>query len=347
MEGILFRVDGGKIWGLSFGHIFRCLALAGELKSRLGLSCRFLMKDIPAGIEVVRRRGFAVVTLPANAAPEAEAAAILAHPETTFVADLPEPNPALIAHIERQGRFAAVFDEKGSIPEATLVVDGRIGVPPSRDNRRLAGPAYCVLGPEFDHSRRATTRGPGRRALMTFGGSDPAGLTLRVARALAARARGIEIAIVLGPGYGESDELTGMAAKSEGAIVLIRDVSDMAGVMLESDAALSAAGRTAYELAATGTPAVLAPSIAHEKPVARALAQAGAAVVAEVENDRDAETAAGMLLALLSDSARREAMRRAGMALVDGQGRRRVADAIATLGKSQGTLPDSRQRATS
>lgn len=348
MGDVLFRVDAGKVWGLSFGHAYRCLALAEELARSHGLSCSFVMKDIPNGIEVVRRRGFPVEPLAANAPPERETAAILARRETTVVVDLPAPNPAAIDAAARAGKAVVVFDARGAAYPAALVVDGGIGVPAAqKDGRRLAGPAYCVLGFAFDGRRRATTRAPGRRALVTFGGSDPAGLTPRMVRALARRVRVHEIIVILGPGYVDDGALARLATESNGTITLTRDVADVAGAMLDCDAAVSAAGLTAYELAATGTPAVLVPSIEHERPVARALAQAGTAVAAEVANDRDAETAADALLALLDDPARRETMRRVGLALVDGLGRRRVADAIAALGVAGDVRVASGQQTTS
>ena len=60
---VLFRVDGGHIPGVSFGHLFRCLGLAEDLKDH-HINSIFVMKAYPEGTEFVQAKGFEVMTTP-------------------------------------------------------------------------------------------------------------------------------------------------------------------------------------------------------------------------------------------------------------------------------------------
>ena len=57
---ILIRCDGSAEVGL--GHVVRCLALADELKENHNCRVTFAMKQGPVGYEIVRKKGYKVVS---------------------------------------------------------------------------------------------------------------------------------------------------------------------------------------------------------------------------------------------------------------------------------------------
>ena len=91
---------------------------------------------------------------------------------------------------------------------------------------------------------------------MTFGGTDPLDLSARmlgIARQINGAGVRFWFDIVLGPGYsgevGEGDPEVGVSVR--------RDVSRMSDLMREADLAVCSQGRTTFELAAMGVPAIV------------------------------------------------------------------------------------------
>jgi spore coat polysaccharide biosynthesis predicted glycosyltransferase SpsG len=325
---VLFRVDGGRISGLSLGHVFRCLALAGELRDRHAKQAVFMMRDYAEGVSVVEAHGFPVERLAPGIAPEDEAALLAKRNEETIVFDLPNLVDGPLRALTEAGRRVVVLDDLGGRRfSADLVINGSIvtdalDYPEDSSLEYRLGPAYCVLGAEFDGKRRRRTNPEVESILVTFGGTDPTGLTQKTARLLAGMGVRASVRIVMGPGFGDEMELRRIVEDAGTAFGLHRNVADLAVMMLESDLAISAAGRTAYELAATGTPALLIPSIDHERPAARAFAKKGTALAVDGWDDGAVRE---NLSCLIDDVGRREAMRRNGPGIVDGRGRWRVA----------------------
>jgi spore coat polysaccharide biosynthesis predicted glycosyltransferase SpsG len=189
------------------------------------------------------------------------------------------------------------------------------------------------------------------RLLVTLGGSDPAGLTAPVVRALAHSSPPIRADIVLGPGFVGAEEIRAIAATAGAQIIVHEAVPSLAEMMRRADLAIAAGGRTAYELAATGTPAILIASHPAEAPVVRAFERLGTCL-AMPDADADADPGAmaaylqAALRSLSADVERRARMSRMGQAAVDGRGRDRVAAALAELldkhrsgGAHAGVLP--------
>jgi spore coat polysaccharide biosynthesis predicted glycosyltransferase SpsG len=330
---VLFRVDGGRIPGLSLGHVFRCLALAGELRDRHAKQAVFMMRDFAEGVSVVEAHGFPVERLAAETAPEEEAALLAKRNEETIVFDLPNLADGSLGALSEAGRRVVVLDDLGGRRfSAHMVINGSVvtealDYPEDCGVEYRLGPAYCVLGEGFDGKRRRRTNPEVESILVTFGGSDPTGLTQKTARLLAGMGIRATIHLVMGPGYGDEKELSRIAVKGQADFRLHRNVADLAAMMLEADLAISAAGRTAYELAATGTPVLLVPSIDHECSAARAFSEKGTALVVD---GRGEDAVRENLSRLLGDVGLREAMRRNGPEIVDGRGRQRVAGLLAT-----------------
>lgn len=124
--------------------------------------------------------------------------------------------------------------------------------------RLLLGPAFAPLRPEFlDPGVVAEPPAASDRVLVTFGGSDPAGLTLPVSLALLdqlpPQAR---LDIVVGAAHAGPAPLERLAAESPGRISLHRNSDRMAELMAASRLAVSAAGSTLWELASLAVPVI-------------------------------------------------------------------------------------------
>ncbi|GAB6041601.1 PseG/SpsG family protein [Endothiovibrio diazotrophicus] len=338
MSEILFRVDGGKVWGLSFGHVYRCLELARELDQLGTFSLRFLMKEYPEGVQLVRDAGYPVATLPVESSPADEVAAMLGAPERTIVVDRHDADRLAMEPLLAQGRQVVVIDDLG---HKTLcvskVVNGSIvpdvwhyGPCPDGAPDLFTGPDYFVLSPLYDDIVAKPVPARAASVLVTFGGSDPRGLTMSVAKSIAADPPPMTFDFVIGPGYGDGRELADTLAPLAERVRLHRSLPELRSALLAADLVVCAGGRTALEAARVGTPAILIPSIEHEVPVANRLADAGCAIDLGMWNGEP--TSRGLARALdelMVSVERRDGMGRAGRSLIDGRGRRRVAALIA------------------
>ena len=161
-----------------------------------------------------------------------------------------------------------------------------------------------------------------------MGGSDPAGLTLRAIDALVNCTVDFTVTVVVGPGYLNANELGRRLAGLGRSFELLSNVRDMASLMVASDLAIATFGVSAYELAATGTPALLLCLDRDHVASVRGLTEAGTAISLGLHNEVSTGQLTNAVFELLGERGKREAMALRGQALIDGLGSQRIASLI-------------------
>lgn len=319
---VVLRCDASPAIG--FGHLYRSLALAHEFADR-DAHVAFAMAEGPDGAALVRQEGFEV-SLGGDFPPAGRM--------DVLVLDVRDATPAgTIDTLRARGVLVASIDD----PTDRRLSADLVFYPPipqieefgwrGFSGTRLAGGEWVVL-------RRAFAEPPVRAdrarptVLVTMGGSDPAGMTPTVMRALAGMTPTFDVAIVIGPGYRDRERLYMLLKQFDRPVMIYERPGDMRAVMLGADLAVASFGVTAYELAATATPAVLVCYTDDHARSASALVDPGAAISLGVYAGDEGDRIAGIVAALLADRGRRDAMGRAGRALVDGKGAARVAERI-------------------
>jgi spore coat polysaccharide biosynthesis protein SpsF len=179
--------------------------------------------------------------------------------------------------------------------------------------------------------------------LVTMGGSDPFGLTLRAARALAVLDPVFRARFVIGPGMAEPDAVARQVAAMHSNFETIEGADDLATEFVGADLALAVFGVTAYELAAFGVPALyLCLSDDHARS-ASAFDAAGIGQSLGVADAQSDDAIAAAVWALLNDSPRRREMRAAGLMTIDGTGPARIAaDLARVLGQRRAAVTAAR-----
>lgn len=259
---VLFRVDAGKVAGLSFGHLERCAVLSRLLLRAGATATTFCMRPLEDGLARARALGLEVALPPRW--PEVLAGA------DVLVVDLPYPPEEHVTRAARKaGAYLAMLDDTGrDLFPCDLALNSSVLAEQSmypRAKKRLLGPAHCILEERYATARHRGSGGEGPPvALLTFGGSDPTGLTLRVLRALAGAAPACRLRVVLGPGFGDASEVERARKKLSLVSELHISPGDMLPLFTESDLVVCAGGRTLYELHALGTPALALASAPHE-----------------------------------------------------------------------------------
>lgn len=343
---VTLRVDASETIGL--GHLARCLALAGAVEGQGGRAglvgraygpnralaevARDLLKEEPP---------FRFTELPDDLgqAEDARSTVVAAREQGSdlVMVDHYRLGAAWWRTVRGELPLAAVDDvgRPGLGDHADLVVNQNAG---AREEwyapapRVLCGPRFVMLREEIVGRRRRwqdAAAGP-RRVLVSMGGSDPAGATARVLRALRGVAGRLAVDVMLGAGTARREEVR-READRDPRIRLYGELSDLPEVLARADLAVVAGGSTVYECAYLGVPPVMIQAADNQAGVCRAVARAGAGVfVGELRRVSD-EGLAGAVRDIIDDEDRARRMSLAGMQLVDGRGSRRVAEAMASI----------------
>jgi len=324
----LIRCDGGGPFG--YGHVKRMTALARALRDREGIGALFAVNGSEDACEPIRRAGFAATLLGS----ESLESLIETHAPDLLLLDCREgPSRYELSKLAQRVRLTAVIDD-GS--ERRLAADLAYYPPvpqaealdwtSSRCAPRI-GWEWAMLGSNQTLSPRAHAGRP--VLLVTMGGSDPFGLTLRSARALAKLDPVFRARFVIGPGVENRSAVAKQIVALRSNFETIEGADDLATEFAGADLALAAFGVTAYELAAAGVPALYLCLNEDHALSACAFEKAGiGASLGVAAAVRDEDLARGVW-GLLNDSSRRREMRTAGLMTVDGGGAARIAADIA------------------
>lgn len=307
---ILFRVDASLDIGT--GHVVRCLTLADTLADR-GAECRFICREHPGHlIDHIRSKGYRVdalplinkETCPTESPPharwlgcpwEVDAAnsrAILSQDEPDW---LIVDHYALDARWEQalQGSYKKLMvidDLADRLHACDLLLDQNLGRKPGDYDalvpahcRRLIGPRYALLRPEFaalrEYSLQRRQKPALKRLLITMGGVDQPNATGKVLEALKTcpLPSDCQITVAMGASAPWLEQVRSLAATMPWTTTVRVNISDMAQVMADSDLAIGAAGGTSWERCCLGLPTLLVILAENQEEGALALQQRGAA----------------------------------------------------------------------
>lgn len=211
--------------------------------------------------------------------------------------------------------------------------------------RRLLGPRYALLHPDFPASRqrRLPHDGAVRGVLVFFGGTDPTDETGKVLDVLtAAEFAHLVVEVVLGPNHPRPERVRAQSA-ARANVTLHESLPSLAAALSRVDIAFGAGGATTWERLCLGVPTLMTCIADNQRPAAVALHEAGVVTWIGDAGSVTAGDYAEALRSALGDPQRLREQSIAGRVLVDGEGCGRVispmvssieesADAAATAG---------------
>ena len=339
MTTVLFRLDAGPHLGL--GHLQRSLALATALKMA-GAESIFLINNDAPSHEKARQDGYRVISLAAveswtaaDGRSTLEAAAF--HGCDAVVVDYHEAGTAYLASLRDAGLYVIARDDQALYPfPCHRVFNGNADAKrlsycsSSGDTSFLLGTRYMVIKQEFWKLPRRSSSAEVRNVLVILGGMDQYDLMPKILNLLDSVNGDFTVTAVAGPYFHNIDAIQAAAKNATRTINVISSPGTVDRLMLEADLAISAAGQTLYELAATGCPTIAVAVAANQKGHLEALAEIGIVLDAgDATGNTDIMTKIRKALgSSLLDSDARYAMAAAGQRLVDGQGAQRVAQTV-------------------
>jgi spore coat polysaccharide biosynthesis protein SpsF len=333
----LIRCDGGGKFG--YGHVKRMVSLAKSLRDREGIGAVFALNGSSDAAEPVRRAGFAVsreFTL--NTLIDAH------HPDMLVLDGREGPTRGELETLGKRVALTAVIDDGDT---RRLAADFAYYPPVAQAEALSWSGSHCSprIGWEWALLGIGSTAVPQRAhggrpvVLVTMGGSDPMGLTLRAAQALAKLDPTFRARFVIGPGTdgaATARKIVSLRADFE----TIEGADDLATEYAGADIALAAFGVTAYELAAYGVPALYLGLTPDHVLSAGAFEKSGMGESLGLAADATDEIIARGVEGLLNDAARRRQMRVAGLMTIDGRGAARIAaDLAQALASRQAQRP--------
>lgn len=332
MTSLLIVTEGGRSVGL--GHLRRCVTLAAAL-TRSGVQTTFRVEGGEAAEALVRDAGFPV---------EAHADLSDAAELSSLIATTSAEGVLIDSYRADEEVFRACASKKtiaiDDLADRPLPVDMVVNSTIAAESldygrltgaRLLLGPRYALLRPEFEVVSERRPSPSIERVMITLGGSDHGSLASDIVRWCAAAAPAATLDVVIGPFFERLDLLRGL----ESARIVLLDQPRMRDVMLRADLAVVSGGQTLFELAATGTPAIVITTAENQVEHARAFADRGTVVLAGRADDPDLPSRFAAAYESVNDVAARAEMTRRGCELVDGRGAERTASAIVELLKGE------------
>jgi len=324
------RADGNPEMGL--GHLARSLTLAAALAQE-GFGVTFLSASPVDQLFCGQSAGVRFRPLQADAGTTSDASAVLEHDPDVIVIDGYHFDDAYFQALEESGaRCVVLADGHTSAARPIAVIDQNPNATSAAYSDLegspllLLGLRYALVRPEIIGAD-ASGRNPGPYVFVSIGGSDPRGLTVPLAAALAAR--DLETKVALGQAVRDR-------ARAEAALAALDGVEVVPGAafaqcLADSSVALVGAGGTMWEGAALGVPMVAIVTADNQAGPSAAAEDLGFLLRHDCRRTCDPEVIADQAADLLRSTETRRVMSSTGRAAVDNNGARRVASHLAAV----------------
>ena len=243
---ILFVVTGNSTVGL--GHVYNTLLIANDI---LNHDVTFLLdKESELAFNVIKSKNFHVIIQQND---DIIDDVMLINPDI-IINDRLDTSKEYMQQLKKQNYKVVNFEDLGIGCEVADVVINAIY--PEKDvlPNHYFGHDYFVLRDEFILSELKAVKQDVKNILITFGGVDPNNYTEKVIRTINkyCSENNIKVTVIAGFGYEKYDtinEYSNVAVK--------QNVSNISDYMLKADLIFTSAGRTVYEVASIGTPAIV------------------------------------------------------------------------------------------
>ena len=341
----LFRADGNEKVGT--GHIMRCLSIADSLKSK-GEEAVFAAADDKMKM-LIEKRGYECVVLHTSFENMED--------ELSALTELPVFKSASAVIVDSYFVTERYFNIIGE-SKKTVYIDDRAAYAFEPDmlinynvfadiekykklykNKKepefILGPAYAPLRKEFGIKKDRGSKGKAENILIMTGGADPVHAAPKLAQRIIddtdpQTQSDICFHFVVGAMSTDHEKMAELRDKSNGKIVLHKNVTDMKALMESCDIAVSAAGSTLYELCACEVPTITYILADNQIPAEKVFLESGAMLSAgdAREGDLFYERLYDRIKELTRNPSECERLSRAAASITDGKGAERIADKL-------------------
>jgi spore coat polysaccharide biosynthesis predicted glycosyltransferase SpsG len=340
---VLYRADGGNLLGT--GHVLRATRVLRAWQHEEDVQATLLIRQEPSIERLAAAWPGAVQWLAPGSHPgdgrphldgEPVADAIRRLQPDVVVVDMLDTSDEAMAAIESTGCAIVTYDDRGQGRlRASTIINILVREPePAHlpgSIRLLEGPQYATLDDVYSRRRGAAAARPaGRldRVLVTLGGADGAGLSVKVARSLMRLEWLKRVDFATGAAFQQEEALRRVLEQAPWSACIHKALPNLCDLYCEADLCIVAGGLTMYEVCCVGAPALaVCQPIDHQLELAQLLSDAGAMATVGYGTEASEEQIAEAV-AKLAPPMVRHAMSQAGPELVDGRGTERNVAAI-------------------
>lgn len=174
-----------------------------------------------------------------------------------WLLDKYETSVELAEHVKAEGVILAAIDDRGAGSELVDLHFCAMLYHDLRGKHIYSGKEYMILNPEIAKYRRQ--RSELRKILVTLGGSDTYGVTVKVVKLL--KKKGYSADVVTGPDFQHKELLN---QEIDSRFVVYDTVPSLIARFYEYDLAITGGGITCFEANASGLPCIIVANELHE-----------------------------------------------------------------------------------
>tara|TARA_Y100000031_G_scaffold137207_1_gene161967 strand:+ start:23 stop:913 length:891 start_codon:yes stop_codon:yes gene_type:complete len=236
------------------------------------------MRDIREGVEKVIEKGHRILRLPEKIDEETEISNLEEMCRgQTLIMDIRRISNNYFVRLNNTCKKTIYFDDLGNNNYSPHYLINPSVTPALQKYKKknsftkyLVGEKYFILGGS-GFKVKAEVKMTINKVFVSLGGADPANYTPSVLKLLAELPYNFKITLVLGPAFNNFEEVDNIVRQSKLDIDILANAKNMGELMFNHDLAFVAGGDTALELAYTGTPGILVPTIDYENTTAEFL----------------------------------------------------------------------------
>lgn len=323
--GVTFWTEGGKNIGM--GHVVRCINMAHALRA-FGISVNFLVNNDPAVLEKLDAAGLSHLVMDASGANISDIT------KDIIVFDTKKDIKRQVRILKDEGKKIVLIDNLNCGQADAVILPSALCRPSEGEGNIFAGNEYVIIGENFHAFKSrgiSLSHSLPIKVLVTMGGADPFNLTRQVLAALK-DVEDIEVNVVIGPASSahEEEELY----KDSEKFIFHKNVSDMAPLIAGSHLAFTALGTTIFELAFLGVPSVIIANYKEDEQDLKEYSRLGIGIGLGYYKDAAPESIRDTVERFKSDSSLWEMVSGRAKRLSDGRGAFRIAEIIASIGKT-------------
>src|SRR3989344_4687913 len=325
---ILIRTEGHLKLGM--GNIFRSIRVAKKLQEKYKADVKFILEPTShIGIKKILDAGFRVEIVEFSKINQYLKHIKKFNPDI-IINDVLNLEEDYMKELNKLNLLVVNFEDKEfSITRgyADLVFNSLYHDKNTKVNY-YHGPKYAPLKDSFKNMKKKKVNKECKNFLLAFGGSDPSGFTIKVAKVLN-KINNINVTAFLGPSFGSHQQLYDLLKYLDKDKFIIKyDIEYNVEDFGKADMAIASGGHTSFELASAGIPAILLCQNDLEKERAKIIEKYGAIINLGDGNKLTDIDLINSIKKLMNNYEMRKKMSEKGQKLVDGYGLDRIVDII-------------------
>lgn len=261
---IVFVTDGNSELGL--GHIYQSRTLAKYVlqKAPCGVDLKFATQSAPEIISLIEKEGFNVVGVKDD---QVLLDYLKESNPNVVVFDKLNIDPSLAKAIKEQISsklciFTCITDANDYADLSVLADMGSNfkNICESKEGKTIMrGTKYWIMRPDFyEYAKKGKEESDSIQTItLIFGGADPQNYSAKVIEQLLKK-EGYKVNVIVGSAYPFEEELKRIIKKSVSTtdVHLMKNVTNMAEIMFNSDLVLSSPGLSMFEALKVNTPVI-------------------------------------------------------------------------------------------